>query len=138
MCTSAADIRSLHCTCTVYCTRDGHFCNLKVNEQIEHFKCHYDPVLWGLYIICAHTEFVSKVLRLLQQVISCRCAYKGSQLFTVREKQFIRRTVSVLDALHTNWCYSTSKLVPRRSHQSHRSEIRSQAPRQAPWARTGS
>ena len=31
--------------------------------------------------------------------ISCGCAYKGSQLFTVLEKRFIRRTISVLDAI---------------------------------------
>ena len=84
MCTPAADIRSLHCTRKVYCTRDGHF--YKVNEQIEHFKCHYDPVSLGLYIICTHTEFVSKVLQLLQQVHILRvCLQRVLVVYSVRE-----------------------------------------------------
>ena len=85
MCTPAADIRSLHCTRTVYCTHDGHFYNLKVNETIKHFKCHYDPVLLGLYIICMHTEFVSKVLQLLQQVHILRvCLQRVSVVYIAR------------------------------------------------------
>ena len=54
---------------------------------------------WAYILYACTLSLFLRYCNCCNRSISCGCAYKRSQLFTVREKQFIRRTISVLDAI---------------------------------------